>query len=81
MRTQRSKFWVDATLYACIGMFMFQQGFLSSDDSYKYVNPYILFWLKFTIGSAGAAAGSIKMYMTDSTHNNTSGKIDLTQTT
>lgn len=68
MKSRRTKFWIDALLYACIGMFMFQQGFLSSDDSYKYVDAFFLFWLKFAIGSLGAAAGSLKMFLTDPGH-------------
>lgn len=54
--------WIDSVLYVGIGMFTFMQGFLSSDEAYKYIDPYLLFWLKLCVGSLAAGAASLKMY-------------------
>lgn len=53
---------IDGILYVCIAVFMFQQNFLSSDDVYKYVSPFVVFWSKFVVGTLGAAAGALKMF-------------------
>lgn len=56
----------DGILYGFIAMFVFMQGFLSGEESYKYVNPHFLFWLKFSIGSIAAFLGAIKMFRSNS---------------
>jgi hypothetical protein len=43
------------------GRSFFQQGYLSSEDAYKYMNPHLLFFSKFLIGSMAAGAGALKM--------------------
>lgn len=53
---------LDGALYTSIAAFVFMQGYLSSDEAYKYCNPYILFWAKFFVGSIAAGAGALKMY-------------------
>lgn len=56
----------DGTLYASIAIFVFMQGFLSSDEAYKYCNPYLLFWSKFLVGSIAAGVGALKMFRSNS---------------
>lgn len=58
----KSDMWIDSVLYVSIGVFTFMQGYLSSDEAYKYINPYYLFWMKLVVGSCAAGAASLKMY-------------------
>lgn len=51
-----------AVLVACaviIGL----QGFLGGKEAYEYVNPYLLFWLKFAFAGLGAGALVAKAFM------------------
>lgn len=52
----------DGILYVTLGVFVFLQGYFSSEEAYKYVNPFLLFWLKGTVGGIAAGAGALKMY-------------------
>lgn len=54
--------WIDGALYACVAFFTFGQNFLTSDEAYKYLNPYFLFWLKFTFGGIGQIALALKLF-------------------
>lgn len=61
--TPKSKaVWVDGTLYVCIAVFLFLQGYFSSDESYKYVDPLALYWIKCAVGCGGAGAAALKMF-------------------
>lgn len=53
---------LDGTLYVLIAVFGAIQTFFSSDDAYKYVNPYILFWIKGASGFALAGVSALKMF-------------------
>ena len=53
---------IDAVLYAGIGVFTALQLGLSDESAYKYVNPYILFWLKWIIGGISAGFLGLKTY-------------------
>jgi hypothetical protein len=53
---------IDGVLYVCIAVFVFMQSWFSSDDAYKYVNPFVIFWIKGICGTVGAAAGALKMF-------------------
>ena len=57
---------VDGTLYICIACFVFIQSYFTSDESYKYVSPYFLFWMKFVVGLLGTIAGALKMFRSTS---------------
>jgi hypothetical protein len=57
--------YTDATLYVSVAVFVFLQGVLSSEEAYKYCNPYLLFWCKAVVGSCAAGAGARKMYRSD----------------
>jgi Flp pilus assembly protein protease CpaA len=35
----------------CIGFFIFQQMWFGGDDAAKYIEPHILFWLNWLLGS------------------------------
>lgn len=53
---------IDGTLYVCIAAFTFIQAFFTSDESYKYMSPTFLYWIKFSVGLIGAVAAALKMY-------------------
>ena len=57
---------IDGVLYVCIALFNFLETYFSSDESYKYISPWVLFWLKAIIGGLGAVAGALKMYRSTS---------------
>lgn len=44
----------------CIGFLVFQQMFFNSDEAYKYVNPYVLYWLNWVVGSLAIIANSVR---------------------
>lgn len=53
---------IDGFLYFLIAVFGAALGVLTEDDAYKYINEFLLYWLKFVckIGLAGSTA--IKMF-------------------
>lgn len=57
-----SPVFIDGLLWVAIALFGFMQAYLSSEESYKYCNPTVLFWCKFTIGSIAAACGALKAF-------------------
>lgn len=67
----RSSVWIDGALYCLGGMFIFSQGFLSEEGAYKYIDPHVLFWLKYWSGMGAAGAGALKAFrsMTFARHN------------
>ena len=62
MKWIKSDVVLDGFLYACIASFTFSQAFFNSDEAYKYVNPFILFWMKYVFGMGAATAGAVKMF-------------------
>ena len=66
MTPQSKDMWIDAVLYCCMGLFAFMSTYLSSDDAYKYVQPYVLFYAKFFVGCGAAVAGALKMFRSTS---------------
>jgi len=54
--------YIDGALYCFIALFGFAQAYFSSDEAYKYVSPYTLFWAKCIIGMGAAVAGALKMF-------------------
>ena len=58
----KSDLWIDGALYSAIALFGFLQSYFTSEEAYKYVNPYTLFWLKAGVGAIGAVAGALKMF-------------------
>lgn len=53
---------VDGVLYVCIAVFVALQTWISSDDAFKYVNPYVIFYSKGVCAIMGAGAGALKMF-------------------
>jgi len=53
---------LDGFLLTTAAIFLFQQGMLSSEDSYKYLPPYVLYFCKFFIGSLAAGAMALKTF-------------------
>jgi hypothetical protein len=41
-------------------------GYFTTDDAYKYVNPYLLFWLKAGCLALAIGSGSLKGWMSTS---------------
>lgn len=56
---------LNAFLLTVCAVFLFQQGMLSSEESYKYFDPYLLYWFKFLVGSFAAGAMALKTYLTN----------------
>jgi hypothetical protein len=54
--------WIDAMLYASVAMFAFMQGYLGTEEAYKYAKPEFLFWAKFTVGSCAAVTAALKAF-------------------
>ena len=57
---------IDGILYFCIGVFTALQSYFTSDEAYKYCNPYVLFWAKAVLLAGASGAGSLKMYRSGS---------------
>lgn len=57
---------LDGTLYMLIAAFGSIQTFFSSDEAYKYVDPYVLFWIKALTGTLLAVVGALKMFRSTS---------------
>lgn len=57
---------IDGFLYVCIAMFGSIIGLMSTDEVYKYMNPYAVFYIKAlsSIGLAGVSA--LKMFRSTS---------------
>ena len=57
---------VDGALYVLIAIFGAVMALMQSDDTYKYMNPYVCFYVKFfaDIGLAGTTA--LKMFRSTS---------------
>lgn len=53
---------VDGTLYVCIAMFLAIQSYFTTEEAYKYVNAYAIFWIKGICATLGAGAGALKMF-------------------
>lgn len=63
---KKSNSTLDAILYTSTALFIFSQGYFTGDDAYKYVNPYVLFWLKYIIGGLAACSAGLKAYRSTS---------------
>lgn len=74
-KSSTSDVWIDGVLYICAAMFIFSQGYLSTEEAYKYCNPLLLFWLKYVNGILAAGAGGLKAFrsMTFARHNGNMG--------
>lgn len=53
---------LDGLLYVLIAVCGFAEATLTSDDIYKYMNPYFVFYVKWGIGMIGAGATALKMF-------------------
>lgn len=59
---KHSTVWIDGLLYAGIAVFPSLITYFSSDDAYKYCNPYFLFWLKGALVAGASICGGLKMF-------------------
>ena len=53
---------IDGALYVAIAVFLAVQSYFTSEEAYKYVNPYAIFWIKGICAVVGAGAGALKMF-------------------
>lgn len=53
---------VDGMLYVIIGCCTAIIAIFGSDESYKYCNPYLVFWIKAVASIVNGGALSLKMY-------------------
>lgn len=53
---------IDCTLYVIAGSVTAMQGGLAGEDAFKYVNPYVLFWMKIALLTLGGGAISMKAF-------------------
>jgi len=52
----------DGLLYFFAAIFTASQAAFGADEAYKYVNPYLLFWIRTVSGILGAGVLAVKMY-------------------
>jgi hypothetical protein len=69
---------VDGILYVLIGVFGVVQTSLSSDESYKYVSPLTLWYLKLISAAILAGASSLKMFRSTSYGQSRNGSVNDT---
>lgn len=65
---------IDYVLVASVALFIFWQGYLTSDEAYKYVNPYLLFWTKGLVGGVAAMATGLKALRMNTKNNENENK-------
>jgi len=57
---------IDGTLYVLIAVFGTVQSMFTTEEAYKYVPPYVLFWGKSVLGTMLAAVSALKMFRSTS---------------
>lgn len=65
---------LDGFLLTTAAIFLFQQGMLSSEDAYKYLNAYCLYAAKFIVGSLAAGAMALKTFRSNPGNTNQTKK-------
>lgn len=53
---------LDGFLFVLIAICTYDEALLRSDDVYKYLNAYVVFYAKVIVGSLGAGALALKMF-------------------
>lgn len=53
---------IDGTLLTLLAGFIFSQAYFSGKEAYEYVNPTILWWLKYGFGVAAAVFLALKNF-------------------
>jgi hypothetical protein len=57
-----SPVFLDGSLYFVIALVSACLAILGSEEAVKFVNPILLFWLKFTLGGINAGFLALKMF-------------------
>lgn len=57
---------IDGLLYSTWAMFTAVLANFSSEEAYKYVDPWVLFYLKAILGSVAAGLGALKAFRSQS---------------
>ena len=57
---------IDGGLYVTVAMILAMQTTFTSEEAYKYVAPYTLFWIKATLGTVGSGLAALKMFRSSS---------------
>lgn len=65
---------IDGSLYVLVAVFGTMTALLSNDDSAKWIEPRTLFWVKFWVGAASAAALALKMFRSTQYSDSKNGK-------
>lgn len=65
---------VDGFLYILIAVFGTVQGLMQSDETYKYMSPYVVFYIKFFSALLLAGATALKMFRSTSYSNHVAEK-------
>lgn len=53
---------VDGAIYTCLQGLTFLSTAVSGEDAYKYINPYVLFWLKILFGEGATVLLALKTF-------------------
>lgn len=57
---------IDGLLYCLIALFTFTQGYLSGDESKKFISDFARFWVLFGVGGMATVTGALKMFRSTS---------------
>jgi len=57
---------VDGALYIQIAVYGAILTWITSEEAFKYVNPYLIFYVKGVMGAALAGTGALKMFRSNS---------------
>lgn len=58
--------YIDGSLYVLIALFGAMEATFNNDEVYKYVNVYVIFWMKQIIIWSLAIVGALKMFRSTS---------------
>ena len=58
--------WVDGSIYVMLQGLTFLATAFSGEDAYKYINPFVLFWLKICLGEGACMLLAIKTFRSTS---------------
>lgn len=68
---------IDGLIITFLSAFIFSQMFFGSEECYKYVNVFILFWLKYTFGMGAATLTGLKAFRSTEYANHLQGQKDI----
>lgn len=69
---------IDGLIVTFLGGFIYSQSYLASEEAFKYVEPYLLFWFKYGFGLGAAVLIALKSFRSTEYANHLQQKKDLT---